>query len=134
MLHCIPIWIQFQYHPYQNKNEGRGGCLKRFGWVAGNPHNLEFHAWVMYLNPRHKLSMNQTWNQKKCVTLIKITIGKNVRRRSILREMIDTKRRIFYIKMWKIVLNQLSNWQLNFPGTINSISIGLRKSRWCNHT
>ena len=31
-------------------------------------------------------------------------------------------------------MNPLSHWQLNIPGTIYSILIGLRKSRWHNHT
>ena len=28
----------------------------------------------------------------------------------------------------------MSYWKLNIPSTIYCISIGLRKSRWCNHT
>ena len=40
----------------------------------------------------------------------------------------------FSITELKIELNQLSNWQLNIPGTVYSIAIWLRMSRWCNHT
>ena len=39
-----------------------------------------------------------------------------------------------YTEMWKFKLDKLSNRHLNMPGTIYSIWIGLRKSRWCNHT
>ena len=72
LLRCIPIWIQFQCQKYQNENEWRGGCWKRFGLVAGNHHNMNFLAWVMKLNHHHKFSMNHTCNQKNFVSMIKI--------------------------------------------------------------
>ena len=74
LLHCIPIWIQLLCQTHQNKNEWRGGCLMRFGLVAGNhrcSHNTT-PAWVLYLNHHHKFSMNHTWNQKNFVSVIKI--------------------------------------------------------------
>ena len=82
LLHCIPIWIQFQYIYDKNKNERGVCCLKMFGLAARNHHNMNFQTWVMCLNHHHKFSRNP-WNQKMC----NIVSGrkKNVRSRSILR-------------------------------------------------
>ena len=104
------------------------------GWQGITTIWISMHGWCIWIP-----IINSQWIiypeiKKKGFTLIKITIGKNVKRRSILPGKNITPNIIFYIKIWKIVLNHLSNWQLNFPGTIYSISIEFRKSRWCNHT
>ena len=60
LMDCIPFWIQFLVQHYQIENESRPHCLMRHGWEELNHHNT-FPSWMMYLNPHHKWSRNQSW-------------------------------------------------------------------------
>ena len=89
LLDCIPIGIQLLYKDYQLENESRPHCLKRYDWEELNHHNT-FLLWVMYLNPHHKWSRNQSWkNRFFCCAHLTVTINWSL----------PADRIIFYIKI-----------------------------------